>query len=70
MKKPKKKYKQRNPLYFYYEIKGYLYKYTYENKDRKSNLKFKCSDTKCKAYAFYYPEIKNFKIIEEIEHID
>ena len=70
LKKNKKKYKQRNPLYFYYEIKGNLYKYTCENKERKSNLKFKCSDTKCKAYAFYYPEIKNFKIIEEIEHID
>ena len=70
LKMAKKKYKQRNPLYFYYEIEGHLYKYTCENKDRKSNFKFKCSDTKCKAYAFYYPEIKNFKIIEEIGHID
>ena len=67
LKKAKKKYKPQNPLYFYYEIKVHLYKYICENKDRKSNLKFKCSDIKCKAYAFYYPEIKNFKIIEEIE---
>ena len=35
-KKKRKKYKIRDPLYFYYEIEGKVYKYTCKNKYRKN----------------------------------
>ena len=57
-KKGKNKYKQRDPYYYYYITEGKVYKYTCENKDRKNNLKFNCSDTKCKAFGYYYNDIK------------
>ena len=69
-KKRKKKYKPRDPFYYYYINEGKVYKYTCENKDRKNNLKFNCSDTKCKAFGYYYNDIKEFKPNEDIQHIE
>lgn len=47
------KYKKREPLYFYFDIDNKTYRYTCENKNSINKLKFKCSDTKCKAEAEY-----------------
>lgn len=69
-KQKKKNYKPRHPYYYYYEIDGKLYKYIWENKDRKNNLKFNCTDTKSKAFGYYYIDLKEFKHNEYIPHIE
>lgn len=63
-KKPNKrgKYKIRNPLYYYYNIEGLTYKYTWKNKNRKNILDFRCTNTTCKAQALYYKNEDKFKV--------
>ena len=70
--KVKKKYKKREPLYYYYVIGGNTYKYTCENKQYKNTLRFKCSDTKCKAKGIYYENLNIFipKDGDEYKHIE
>ena len=70
--KTKKTYKKRDPLYYYYIISGNTYKYTCENKQYKNNLRFKCSDTKCKSKGIYYENLGKFipKEGEDYNHID
>ena len=67
--KKRKKYKIQNPLYFYYEIEGKVYKYTCKNKYRKNILDFKCTDTHCKAQGLYYKQTDEFKPLIFTTHI-
>ena len=50
------KYKDRDPVYYYYIIDGKEYKYTCRNKTTKSKYYFYCSDTPCKASGNYFIE--------------
>ncbi len=62
IKKKRGKYKQRDPLYYYYNIDGHTFKYTCKNKNRKNILDFRCSDTTCKAQAYYYRKRDEFTL--------
>ena len=60
-KKKRKKYNIHDPLYFYYEIEGKVYKYTFKNKCRKNIFDFKYTITHCKAQGIYYKDTDEFK---------
>ena len=68
--KKRGKYKPRNPLYFYYNINGNIYKYTCKVKDRKNILDFRCSDTNCKARGYFYKKDDTFKPNIFLSHIE
>lgn len=68
--KKRGKYKARNPLYYYYNIGGNIYKYTCKVKNRKNILNFKCSDTNCKAAGYYYKKDDKFKPNVFLAHIE
>ena len=61
VKKKRKKYKPRNPLYYYYSIDTKTYKYTCKNKNRKQILDFRCSDSICPAQGIFYRKDDYFK---------
>lgn len=69
-KKKRKKYKKRNPLYFYYTIENYTYKYTCRNKYRKHILDFRCTDSNCPAQGYLNREKDEFKPNEFTSHIN
>ena len=68
-KKKRKKYKPRNPLYYYYTIDGNTYKYTCRNKFRKEILDFRCTDSNCPARGIFYSKDDCFKPNIFINHI-
>ena len=61
VKKKRKKYKPRNPLYYYYSIDTKTYKYTCKNKNRKQILDFRRSDSNCQAQGIFYRKDDYFK---------
>lgn len=56
IKKIPKKYKEREPLYYYYIIDNEEFKYTCKYKYTKNKLSFYRSDTHCKAKVVYFLE--------------
>lgn len=64
-----RKYKARDPLYYYYIMNGNEYKYTCRNKNLKYKLLFNCTDTHCKATGSYFKDSNRF-IPGEEGHID
>ena len=60
MRKKRKKYKPRNPLY-YYSIDTKTYKYTCKNKNLKQILDFIWSDSNCLAQGIFYRKDVYFK---------
>ena len=63
--KKRGKYKKRDPLYYYYNINGDIYKYTCDNKNSKYDLRFYCTDSKCPAKAILNIETNEFVILNE-----
>ena len=59
------KYKKRDPLYYYYNINGDIYKYTCDNKNSKYDLRFYCTDSKYPAKAILNIETNEFVILNE-----
>ena len=70
VKKKRGKYKARQPLYYYYNINDNIYKYTCKNKNRKTIMDFRCSDTNCPAKGYYYKKEEKFKPNAFLNHIE